>query len=137
MSERLDKTCRLEVGTRDAVHVPIVVGRADASLDWKVKLNPGDAVKFTDMEFTKFVPCERSEAHGILNPFLEEICRYESVIVFMVPGITSPVRHRFEINPDKRKWEEEVLKMELEEGKKSDPGCAECFVIRNNEVIRL
>ncbi len=133
--ERLDETCRLMTGTRDAVHVPIVAAVVDRS--HKGELTPGDFVKFTDAEFTKFLPCKKNEAHGILNPFIDEISRYEPVVVMLVPGITSPVRHNFDIDPKQQQIKTEMLKAELEEAKQSDPECAECWIISNNRIIRL
>ena len=134
--ERLDKTCRLPVGTRDAVHVPIVAATVSRELDYHIPLTPGAFVKFIDAEFTKFIPCNKDEAHGVLNPFIDEIRRYEPVIVMLLPGITSPVRHNFDINPQQKEIEAKFLEMELEEAKKDDPDCAGCWVVRNNRVVR-
>jgi hypothetical protein len=100
------------------------------------ELKPGNWVRFTNNKYTEFEPCNKDEAHGILNPFLDEISTYDTVIVFLIPGITEPVRHTFDINPEKKKWEKEILDMEVEEARKNDPDCAGCWQIRNNEVIR-
>jgi len=137
--ERLDKTTRLMIGTRDAVHVPIAVAEVSREYCSQNKiwtLNPGTYVKFVNDEFTKFEPCDKSEAHGVLNPFLDEISTYEPVIVLLNPGITTPVRHHFDIDLQQKARELSFLEIELEEVKEKDPDCAGCWVIRNNSIIR-
>jgi len=135
--QRLDQDCELPVGTRDACHVPFVVARKAYGnpKDWELK--PGEFVKFTNDKYTEFVTCTKEEAQGILNPFLDEISTFENVIVFMMPGITGPVQHEFEINPQVRLDEKEMLEVELEERKEQNPECADCYMIRNNRVIRM
>lgn len=146
MSERLDQECRIPPGTRDAMHVPYVVGKAkripysqrnkdNGGWDGHT-LSPGQHVKFTDDKFIYFVPCSKEESHGILNPFLDEVSIHDNVIVLLTPGITGPTRHAFDINPEKRKWERQALEMELEQYKAEDDGCADCYEIRNGRVIR-
>jgi len=138
MSHQLDQTCRIPVGTRDAVHVPFVVGRAkDSSIQERIEgLKPGSFVKFVDDKFVEFALCTKEEAHGILNPFLDEITWYDAVVVFIMPGITTPVVHHFEIEPKLKELHQKMLELELEQRKESDPACAGCYEIKNNKVIR-
>lgn len=139
---RLDRKCRLEIGTRDAVHVPIVVGKLkygtgnDFDIGFLSSLVPGAFVKFIDSEYEQFVMCDKAAAHGIVNPFLEEVAYYAPVVVFLFPGITTPVRHHFDIDPKLRVLEQSMLEAELAEAKADDPECAGCWSIRNNEVQR-
>lgn len=121
------------VGQRDAVHVPIVIAR---NSDYKVKLGPGDWVKFKDEKYTEIVPASKEDALGMIDPFLEEVSVYDPVVVLLIPGITTPVRHEFDIVPSMREYEDEILKIDLEERKEADPECAGCWAIRNREVIR-
>jgi hypothetical protein len=138
--DRLDKSCSLPVGTRDAIHVPYVVATCTATIEQqqehKFKIPPGSYVRFTDENCTKFILCARDEAQGIVNPFLTEILFWHPVVVLVMPGITTPVRHIFNINPAMQRWEQQVLEKELAEVKAQDPDCAECWHIRNNEIIR-
>ena len=139
MQERLDQTCHLPIGTRDAIHVPFVVARLAESVSMEDRLaglKPGSFVRFTDAEYTKFVICDKQLAHGILNPFVDEISYYEPVVVLLMPGITTPVRHRFDINPSLKESERQWLSARLEEAKEEDPDCAGCYEIRNNKIIR-
>ncbi len=131
----LNERCVLSVGTRDAIHVPIVAAKADHSVGYD-DIKPGCFIKFLDKEYSKFVLCDKKEAHGMVNPFIEQISSYDTVIVFIMPDITSPVRHQFEINPTQRDWQQKILEQELEEAKVSDPDCAGCYAIENGQVIR-
>ncbi len=136
---RLDYTCNLPMGTRDALHVPYVVARWDTPNDIKERLaglKPGSYVKFINTEYTKFVVCEKADAQGVVNPFIDEISCYDNVVVLLIPGITTPVRHNFDIKPELLQAEKEILELELRGAKNQDPGCAECYEIRNNEVVR-
>lgn len=126
-------------GTRDAVHVPVVAARAKyipLSTGIRPEYVPGAYVKFVDDKFMEFIICDKKEAHGILNPFLDEISVFDTVLVFIMPGITTPVRHDFKIDPKFKEIEQGMLQSELEYAKKSDPECAGCYEIRNNTVIR-
>lgn len=138
----LDQNCNIPLGTRDAIHVPFVVGSpARLSLEEERQLGferkPGSFVKFTDDKFIEFIPCDKESAHGILNPFLDEISRYDKVIVFLLPGITTPVRHNFDINLQQKQVEKQILEIELKHQKEADPDCADCWMIRNNAIIRM
>jgi hypothetical protein len=128
----------LPVGTRDAVHVPFVVAIVDHKLNVGIRLSiqPGQWVRFTDEKFTKVEPCEKEDAHGIIDPFIDEMSLY-NVRVLLRPGITSPVRHEFEIDPSRLQLERAMLAAEVEERKRNDPGCAECWRIQNRRVIRM
>jgi len=131
---RLDQTCDITVGTRDAIHVPFVVGKL--APQEHTDLTPGDFVKFIDDKFTYFKLALKEDAHGILNPFLDKISTYDAVVVLLFPGITSPVRHYFDIDPTIKEMHQALLEEELEIAKKADPDCAGCYRIRNNTVIR-
>lgn len=136
--ERLDQTCSIPLGTRDAIHVPFTVGSLHNKFKAGIyKLIPGSFVRFVDDKFIEFELCEREKAHGILNPFLEEISIFDNVVVLLKPGITSVVRHTFDIDPKKEEIEKQILEMELKEAKEEDPSCADCYVIKNNRVTRM
>lgn len=135
MAERLDHGCKLITGQRDAVHVPIVAGEYNGD-PWERDIVPGEWVRFVDDKFEKFEPCLKAEAHGIVNPFLEKVPAYETVLILLKPGITTPVRHEFHIVPHQPEFEKRMLEIELEDAKKGDPGCAECYYVENGEVRR-
>jgi hypothetical protein len=131
MSERLDQASSLSVGTRDAVHVPIIVINAKGNL-----LAPGMWIRFTNESCNDYEVCNRENAHGIINPFISKIRSYDSVVVFLVPGITTPVQHNFDIVWDKAKMEHVMLELELAEIIKNEPNCAECYYIENGSIQR-
>lgn len=121
------------VGTRDALHVPIIVATFD---DYKQRCEalPGRWVKFVDADFTKIQLSDKEDGHGIIDPFLDEVGI--DVVVLLKPGITSPVRHQFEINTNFLSINRMMLEAELAEAKADDPDCAECWEIQNGKVIR-
>ena len=135
MTRSLDQDCDLPAGTRDAIHVPFVVGKP--VFQGIQHIQPGSWVRFVDANFTEFVLCDKTDAHGIVNPFLDEISRYNDVVVLLIPGITSQVTHQFDIDPSLRDQRQAMLEAELAEVKEQDPGCADCWVIRNNCVVRM
>lgn len=123
------------IGTKDAVHVHIVIAEKDS---YKEEIKPGDWVKFTDDKYNKIIKCEKVDAHGIVDPFLDEyIYSFDKFAVLLVPGIASAVRHDFEINPNFRVWEKEALEDELKEIRDNDSDCGDCWQIRNNKIIRM
>jgi hypothetical protein len=124
------------LGTRDAVHVPFVVGRFQRSKEY-IDLNPGQWVRFVDNEYTEFVLSDYQNGHGIIDPFLEKACIYESVRILLRPGITSPVRHTFEIAPAFHEVNKIKLEQELAQAQEDDPNCAGCWQIINNEITRM
>lgn len=130
---RLDESCDLPVGTRDAVHCPFVVIQ---NHDWKLDLKPGDWVRFKDDTFTTIEPCEKKDAHGLINPFINELSTFEGFVVFIVPGIATDVEHTFKINPDLKRIRQVLLEIELKQVQAEDEACAGCWEIRNNRVIR-
>ena len=134
----LGTDANFHVGTRDAVHVPIVFAEIDnkLSIDIRMNIQPGQWVRFVDEKFTKIEPCEKENGHGIIDPFIEDISLW-NVRVLLRPGITSPVRHEFEIDPRKLEIENALLAAELEENKRNDPNCAECWVIQNRRLVRM
>ena len=143
----LNKTCTVDISTRDAVHVPVVVGRLFHPKPTKddsgkmifaplPNVEPGQWVKFIDSDFTDFTPCSKEEAHGMINPFIDYVPYYGAVVIILKPGITSPVRHNFDIDPAKADARKQYLEFELAQARKEDPGCADCWVIENDEVIR-
>lgn len=124
----------LLLGQKDAVHVPIVIAR---SQDYKQQLHPGDWVNFTDKKYTQFVVVDtKEEALGMIDPFLDEVSPYDNVVILLKPGITSPVRHEFEINPELLEETNKLLREELKELQEKDSGCSECWTIRNGSIIR-
>lgn len=137
---RLDHINHLSAGTKDAVHVPFIV----ASLDRDIVLNShshpelkgGDWVKFTDDTCKYVVPSNKEEGHGIINPFVDEVCWW-GIVVLLRPGITTPVQHHFVINPALLVWEKEMLESELRETKENDPGCSDCWVIQDGKITRM
>jgi hypothetical protein len=150
----LGKECDLQIGTRDAIHVPIVIakfyhhpypGSADKNSEaWKnyvstinLEPKPGDWVKFTDGKYDTITLCSKEEAHGMIDPFMDIIISsYDPVAVLLFPGTTSPVCHSFQINPEKRFTERNLLKEELEAQQAADPACAECWDVANGRVFR-
>ncbi len=134
MSDRLDHPCKLSPGERDAVHVPIVAG--EFAGEWTEDLRPGDWVKFTDDNFRAFVKCDKADAHGVVNPFLEIAQRYHPMVILLKPGITTPVRHNFQIVPAQPEYERMMLELELERVKEEDPACADCWYIENGVLER-
>lgn len=129
---------KLPVGTRDALHIPFVV----VSYNNSNYLSPGDLVRFTDETCTKLEktnfnqPLERYQAHGMVNPFVDKLTCDENVVVFLLPGLTSPVRHTFEINVKERNQIAIELEKELEQEKENDPNCAQCWYVLNDMVTR-
>lgn len=136
-SERLDQSTKLPLGTRDAVHVPIIAAKLDPKEKYYGQIDAGSFVKFTDPEFTLFTICQKENAHGIINPFLDEVNFYDTVVILLLPGITTPVRHAFNIDVSQKERERSILEIELEEARKSDPDCASCWIIHNNEIVRM
>ncbi len=139
--ENLDESCTMAQGTRDAIHVPIIAARAaEVSLkeksDNNFTLKPGSFVKFTNDKFNEFLVCDKAEAHGIINPFIDEVSYWDNVVIFLMPGITTAVRHQFEVDIKLKEQRQKLLEWELEASKQEDPECAGCYEIRNNRVIR-
>lgn len=133
MPYRLDQTCKDAAGVRDAIHVPfVVVQQRGCNV-----LQPGDWVKFVNDDLTTVEPCSKKEAHGIVNPFIDKILAFNNIVILLVPGITTPVRHHFDIDTNMASFENSVLERELEQAKKEDPNCAECYVIVNKNVERM
>lgn len=122
------------LGERDAVHVPIVTCEAH---DYKNLPAPSDWVRFTDDKFTTVVKCEKKDAHGIADPFLDEISAFQRFAVLIVPGVTTDVRHEFQIIPELRDAKRQALEFELEQIKLDDQACSDCWVIRNNNILRM
>ena len=142
--DRLDHECSLPLGTRDAVHVPFVVAEDGRTNEEKLRVDeggrsikPGDYVRFLDSEFRKFTPCDQAEAQGIVNPFLERADIWHPVIVFLLPGLTGPVRHHFDIDVTAPGRERLYLESELEQAKREDPACADCYFIENGRLQRM
>lgn len=130
-------------GTRDAVHVPIVIARFKESKDVKEQLKsmdelkPGQWVKFVDDKYIDFVLSDQENGHGIVDPFLDDVGVWDDIRILLRPGITTPVRHQYEINPAMLKARKKLLDMELEEKKQEDPECADCWQIKNGDIVRM
>ena len=88
----------IPLGTKDAVHVPYIVVRGYD------EVNAGDWVRFTDSNQERVESCDKSEAIGIINPFMDSISYDEHFVVLLMPGITTPVHHQFEIDATKYKY---------------------------------
>lgn len=132
-SINLGENTSLPAGTRDAVHCPIVIV---SSKEYPVKLSPGDWVKFTDDKFTKVEKCEKRDADGIVDPFLETVDCYENFAIMLVPHTTQGLFHSFDINPAYRKAYQKSLQLELEDVRQNDPDCGDCWAIKNGKIIR-
>lgn len=138
MKNELGYDPRMPAGTRDAVHVPIVIGRLKRPLDVAKEnsLQPGSWVKFVDNKYIEFELSDKENGHGIVDPFVDEIAFFGEIFILLRPGITTPVRHEYEIDPEMLKFQKELLQEELKNERESDPACADCWQIRNGSVIR-
>lgn len=115
------------VGTKDAIHIPIVVCKSKDKDRTPIR---GEPVRFVDMENFIVEPCGMEESHGIADPLSPYI--YSPFCVVLHKWVVSPVRHSFEIASGK------LLQLtdELAERRREDPGCAGCWVIEDGKVIR-
>lgn len=142
MKNELGYDPNVPAGTRDAIHVPIVIGRLKENsffierLKDHENLKPGKWVKFVDNKYIEFELSDKENGHGIIDPFLDEVSVFDDIRILLRPGITSPVRHEYEINPEMLKFENELLQQEVEARKEEDPNCASCWQIKNRKVIR-
>lgn len=89
----------IPLGTKDAVHVPYIVVKAAYE-----SVNPGNWVRFSNSSQEKVVSCDKDDALviGIVNPFVDSVSYGDSFVVLLIPSITTPVRHQFEIDATKR-----------------------------------
>lgn len=130
---------KLPAGTRDALHVPFVV----VSYDCNNPIIPGDLVRFTDETCTKLERVKRAnplhmyQAHGMVNPFTDIVPYEQNIVVFLLPGRTSPVRHTFDIKVKERNRIAIELENGLELEKEQDPNCAECWQVVNDTITRM
>jgi hypothetical protein len=144
MQIRLDQNCKLKRGIKDAIHVPFIVARLDNNYGNDIdsimamsdKLKPGCYIKFTNYECTSFVPCEKDEAHGIINPFLDTVCFYDDVVILLVPSVVTKFSHDFDIDLTKQQLEKQKLTQELIQTIANDSECGNCWRIKNNEIVR-
>lgn len=117
------KDCELELGFKDAVHVPVVVVQSDDYVE------PGARVRFIDAKSVR-VCSESEDAHAIADPFLKNPVDWK-FCVLLVPGMIENVRHDFELNFELNELEKELL-----EHKKEDPMCAKCWAIEDGKIVR-
>ena len=113
------------VGTRDAFHVPIVVTVCSAAI------HGGDWVRFVSEEGKEVERCERSQSHGIADPFIHRIAPGLPFYVLLSPGMVKSVRHTFDLD-----FKRSALERQLEEQQEADPDCAECWAIDGDQLIR-
>ena len=79
--------CPATSGIRDAIHVPVISGRAGGRID------PGDPVKYVG-GFDKWYPCETIDMHGVYNPFSSESVKYGDLLwVMLRPGSITDLQH--------------------------------------------
>ncbi len=144
---RVDQTCNLPDGYRDSIHVPFVVAEMhhEAYKDATKQVVPGQHVKFInvtdDFELTEgrhyiVIPCAKEEAHGLANPFIDDISMYDRFMVMLFPGIAGETSHTFDIRLKGRIVERTILESQLAQQKTDDPACAGCWHIRNNRLER-
>lgn len=113
----------LPVGSKDALHVPIVVAEA------KQTLRVGERVVFKDNDLKEVWPVVGEDYHGIVNPFMgNDAYAGEKVYILVKPGLVEQVFHVFDLDVKaslkmKRAYEE------LERLQEEDPGCAGCYDI--------
>lgn len=82
-----------KLGTRDAIHVPVVTSKA------RYLTVPGDSVVFTDATLTEFREASGGYRHGILDPFLKEPVRSGDVCTILVdPEMQIHVRHHYDLD---------------------------------------
>ncbi|MHA1943809.1 MAG: hypothetical protein ACW96M_05375 [Candidatus Thorarchaeota archaeon] len=132
LSEDQDKK-----GLRDAFHAPAIL--CQINID-NCRTCPDDVkfVRFTDEECTEVAPCEREQAHGVVDPFVELEWYMDNKLVWVLlkPGIVTNLYHAFEMELEPMSDEEKSLRAELKQRREEDPNCAECWQIEGGRVIR-
>lgn len=85
----------LKIGQRDAVHMAYVVAQCNMGLE----ITPGESVQFVNESATLVKPCLPDDSrHGVADPFLiEDIAGGELFRVFLKPGLSTNVRHQFDL----------------------------------------
>ncbi len=79
-------------GTKDAQHVCVVVAYS------REEVEPGDWVKFVDSDYDVVEKSSKSDADGIIDPFLSKIRNGDSFLVLLNPGLSKNLRHTFELS---------------------------------------
>lgn len=77
------------LGTRDAVHVPVVIVTSEELL------LPGEWVKFADSTYTRVISCEYEDRHGIVDPFVSSVPKHTRFLMMVIPEGTTKVEHNF------------------------------------------
>lgn len=80
------------IGERDALHVPVVLTTGGFSLE------RGQFVRFTDSRALAVKPCDGSDAHAIVDPFIDFVNPGEKFWVLMLPGTVTKLTHSFRLN---------------------------------------
>jgi len=93
-------------GTKDAVHVPVVVAYVNGS-----PLKPGDSVRFTDNGFCEVIASNVEDRHGIVDPFAPESEYGDNDLVFVLvkPGLTQNLRHEYDIITDEGYYDSDCV----------------------------
>lgn len=133
------------LGRRDAFHAPAILAQAAPNC-W---IEPGQRVWFVDENMTLVDDMGEGPAHGVIDPFLsrEQVreanpfsdteYKQRPFWVLLLPGTTSNLTHHFDISlPKLGDEDKDRLEAELAQHQKEDPGCAECYHIRDGEIIR-
>jgi hypothetical protein len=107
------------VGTRDAVHVPVVLVTAHD------KIKAGDNVRFADDTYKMVVKTEKSRRHAIVDPFLPDNFNItNSFLVMLVPDATLKLVHHYDLAfTDVPKAYVEPI----EDNDDEDNGCRGCY----------
>ncbi len=81
-------------GKKDAVHVPVI-----GAVFVGTSARAGNFVRFTDDSYTKIEKTvTRRNAHGIIDPFLDNSIHYgDKVWVMLVPNATKNLTHVYEL----------------------------------------
>jgi len=127
-------------GLRDAFHAPAILCSIDLYTNSRGYANPEDIsfVRFTNDDFSEVEPCEREQAHGVVDPFVKLDWTAENKLVWVLlnPGIVTNLVHSFEMSIPEMSDEEKSLREELKQCREEDPNCAECWQIEDGKVVR-
>lgn len=79
-------------GSKDAIHVPVVVSRAGENLP------PGSKVIFEDDTMTRAIlTSSPTDYHAIADPFGETVYQGELGVFMLIPGSVKNLTHQFSI----------------------------------------
>ncbi len=98
-------------GTRDAVHVPVVLVETDDDA-----IKAGDNVRFVDSSYTVVTVCDKERRHAIVDPFLPDSWNMNDMfLVMLVPDAVTKLVHYYD------------LTFKDVEEENSDDGCRGCY----------